>query len=422
MSLRVSPKLGAYLGLAGLGLLGGLLTGRSELVALAAPFLIAIWLGLALARRPEVSLRLAAERERALEGEDLKVELELVPAASIPRLDVQLELPRELASREPEGRVVIHLPGARRLQRALHCRRWGVHELGSVHLRAADRFGFLFHEATLERRIPIRVYPRPEAVRSLLQPLETQVYAGNEVARSRGDGIEFADIRAFVPGDRVRRVNWRASARRRELHVNDLHPERNADLVIFLDTFSELRGSGRSSLDLAVRAAAALAIRYLERRDRVGLIGFGGTLRWLLPAMGLRQLYRIVDALLDTEIALSYAWKGIEVIPVRTLPPEALLVALSPLLDERAVTALLDLRGRGFDLAVVEVSPLPFVQPGRTEVEKLAYSLWRMEREALRHRYQRLGVPVAVWDEEAPLPVALEEVRTFRRYARHYRA
>ena len=47
------------------------------------------------------------------------------------------------------------------------------------------------------------------------------------MARAKGDGIEFADIRPFVPGDRVRRINWRASARRPGLWVNESHPERN---------------------------------------------------------------------------------------------------------------------------------------------------------------------------------------------------
>ena len=60
--------------------------------------------------------------------------------------------------------------------------------------------------------------------------------------RSRADGLEFADTRAFVPGDRLRSVNWRASARRGELIVNERHPDRNADVVLFLDSFAEARG------------------------------------------------------------------------------------------------------------------------------------------------------------------------------------
>ena len=141
-------------------------------------------------------------------------------------------------------------------------------------------------------------------------------------------------------------------------------------------------------------------------------------LNWLLPATGMTQLYRIVDSLLDTEIVLNYAWKDLDVIPRRTLPPKALVIALTPLLDERAAGALIDLRARGFDLAIVEISPIPFVEPGRQELQLLAYDIWKLRRDALRGQYERAGVPVAVWNDDVPLVAALEEVRAFRRYAR----
>ena len=86
------------------------------------------------------------------------------------------------------------------------------------------------------------------------------------------------------------------------------------------------------------------------------------------------------------------------ILPVRTLPPQALVLALTPLLDERAVRALLDLRARGFDLAVIEISPVPFVDAGRPASSTTSrYRLWLLRREALRARYLRLGVPVVEW-------------------------
>ena len=130
------------------------------------------------------------------------------------------------------------------------------------------------------------------------------------------------------------------------------------------------------------------------------------------------QLYRIADALLDTEIRLNYAWKDIHVLPPRTLPPQALVIALSPLLDDRAARALLDLRARGFDLVVVEISPEPFLAEPESEVERLGRRLWSLKRDALRGRFAAAGVPVASWDDERPLAQALEEVTTFRRSAR----
>jgi uncharacterized protein (DUF58 family) len=252
--------------------------------------------------------------------------------------------------------------------------------------------------------------------------MATQPFTGNEVARVKGEGLEFADLRGFAPGDRVRSINWRASARRTELVVNERHPERNADVILFLDSFAEARVGARSTLDLAVRATSTLASRYLERRDRVGLVSFGGILRWLVPGMGSAQRYRIVDSLLETEIVFNYAWKDVSIIPARTLPPQALVLAITPLLDERSVTALLDLRARGYDLAVVEISPEPFAEPGETEADRLAHRLWLLHRDELRSRYERLGVAVATWDEDVSLDALLEGVRAFRRHARLARA
>jgi uncharacterized protein (DUF58 family) len=201
-----------------------------------------------------------------------------------------------------------------------------------------------------------------------------------------------------------------------------MRPERNADVVIFVDTFSDVRENPKApygtTLDVGVRAAAALAGAYLRRHDRVGLIGFGGTLRWLRPEMGERQLYRVAEALLDTEATFSYAWKGLEVIPRQTLPAKSLVVALTPLLDGRSLTALLDLRGRGHDLSVIEVSPLPFVRPGRRESERLAYHLWEMERDAMRARFLALGVPVVTWRRGEPIEASLAAAAAFRREAR----
>ena len=115
---------------------------------------------------------------------------------------------------------------------------------------------------------------------------------------------------------------------------------------------------------------------------------------------------------------LSYYWKEIDVIPRRTLPPSALVIALTPLLDGRSVNALLDLRARGFDLAVVDVSPVPFTRAPKGELDRLAYRIWKLRRDALRARYERAGVAVAEWRAGVPLQVVLEEVSEFRRYAR----
>ena len=421
MTRTDSPRLVVYAGLAAIGLVAGLAVGRVELVALAAPFALAAAVGAALAREPQLIGTLALDRERALEGEDVRATLEVSGGDDASRLDVLLPLPDELRERDRRNPAGVRA-GAGHVELTLRCDRWGAFRIGPALVRARDALAFHTWEATLGAGRPLRVYPSVETMRSLLEPLETQVYVGNQVSRTRGDGIEFADIREWHPGDRLRRVNWRASARRGELWVNEQHPERNTDIVLFLDTFTDARLGMRGTLDLTVRAAASLAHRYLQRKDRVGVVSFGGFVSWLLPASGTRQLYRIVDSLLQMGIVLSFATKNLDVLPPRTLPPRALVLALTPLLDSRSTAALLDLRARGFDLVVVEVSPVPFVKPFGDDVSTLSYRLWSLSREAQRGQFEWAGIPIVSWTDGEALDAVLEEVRAFRRYARPVRA
>jgi uncharacterized protein (DUF58 family) len=434
---RPAPKIAAYAGVAAVALLAGLALGRPEPIAVAAPLAVLVVAGLAAARDPELEVDATADRDRAIVGDQVTVEVRLRADRAVDRLELLLVVPPGLEG--PGGRsgrpwaAAVRLAAGeeRTVAVTLGCRRWGAYRLGDLHLRAHDRFRLLTWEQRLDLRAPLKVFPEPQALRSLVRPLETQVSTGNQVSRHRGEGIEFADIRPFLPGDRPRSINWRATARRGAPWVNERHPERTTDVVLFLDSFVDVHGGRGSTLDVAVGAAASLAAAYLRRRDRVGLVGFGGFVQWLQPGSGQAALYRLLDTLMETQVFATVAWKGIRHLPPRTLPPKALIVALTPLLDERAVAALFDLLARGYDLAVVEVSPpagAPSVggrgsgglkrRPPGGQWEPLARRLWALERDTLRHRYQRLGAAVVEWTEDTHLQQVLLEIEACRRHAR----
>ena len=417
MTTRATPRLTGYACLAALGLLGGVGLRRPELVALAAPFALLLALGLQ-GREPSIRSSFSVAAERALEGDEVAAELVLRAEQDVERLEVRLALPNGVELVEPVLPLALRLRAGEERVLGLRLRgRWGSWALGDVRLRSRDRYGLQVFERRLERPHRLRLVARAETMRALLSPADTQAATGSEVARTRGEGIEFADTRPFTAGDRLRSVNWRASARQEALVVNERRPERNADLVIFLDSFSDA-GGGDGILARAVRAAMAVAEPHLRRRDRVGLVSFGGTLRWLEPGSGNLQRYRLVDALLETQAFFSYAWKDVNVIPPKTLPPRSLVVAITPLLDPRSVNALLDLARRRFDLAVIEI-PWDEGAPGNVEpVDELARRLWMLQRQNLRARLAELGVAVSSWSAARPLDVVLEEVRSFRRHAR----
>ncbi len=422
MTRRPSAKIAAYVGVAALALLAGLALGRPELVAVAAPLAVLVVAGLAGARDPELAAEVTVDRERALVDDQVTVTLALRAGTRVERLEVLLVVPPGMdgpdgASRTWATAVALAAGEERALAIQLTCRRWGAYWLGDVHLRAHDRFRLFTWERHLDRHAPLKVFPVPETLRSLVRPAETLVSTGSHVAPQRGDGIEFADLRPFLPGDRPRSINWRATARRGGLMVNQRHPERATDVVLFLDSFLDVHGPTGSTLDRAVGAAASLAAAYLRQRDRVGLVTFGGFVQWLQPGGGQTALYRLLDTLMETQVFATAAWKGIRHLPPRTLPAKALIVALTPLVDERGVAALFDLLARGYDLAVVDISPLTQAGPGGGDWGGLAQRLWALERETLRHRYQRLGAAVVEWPDALHLQQVLLEVEACRRRA-----
>jgi uncharacterized protein (DUF58 family) len=420
MKRALAPRVRGLAALTGAGLVAALAAGRPELAILTLPFVLLLGVGLAQSGEPRLSARLTLDRTRVLEGQSVKAELEL-------RNDGERSVALELVvsgtahlTLEPPGPLLLRLAAGsqERVELSISAERWGAHRLGPVAVRACDPLGLVVWAGRIGSPVTLRVFPHQQRLRELVAPLRTQPFLGTHVARARGDGIEFADVRQFSPGDRVRQVNWRVTARRGVLHVTERHPEYASDVVLLLDTFEEARDAGGGTLDDAVRATASLAQAFLARRDRVALVDFGGTLTWLEPAFGTRQLYRIIDSLLASEIAFSYAWRGAASIPARVLPPAALIVAVTPLLDERSLHLLLDLRSRGRDLTVIEVSPLSLVPAGPSGADQLAHRLWQLQREAVRSRLRALGIGVGVWSSEIPLAPVLEEVSAFRRSAR----
>ena len=421
--IRPAPKLVAYATIGTIFLVTALVLGRVEPAEIGIVFLAAVIVGLLAAGLPRQRLSARLDRDATFEDEPVNVELEVRSPTGVPWLELTVPATRGLqgALGDTAGALALDQDARRRLPIRIVPRRWGIFKVGPFGMRAHDSLGFFTFESELSEPLTLRVFPREERVARAIRPIETQLYSGDEVSKHKGEGIEFAGVRPFAAGDRVRRINWPVSTRMQKLHINEAHPERNADVILFLDTFSELASRQGSTLLTAVRATASIARHYLRHRDRVGLVAFGGTLRWQLPDMGIRQAYRILDALLRTDAMLSYAWKGIEVIPPQTLPPKALVIAISPLLDDRTVSALLDLRGRGFDVAVVEVSPRPFLDPPRTEDDRLAYRLWLLKRQGVRDGLWSAGMPVTEWTEEQPLVAALQEVERFRRFGRNLR-
>lgn len=419
MIRSLSPRIPASLALVGVWAIAALLSGRAELVVLAVPFVVLIAVGLLSCPQPRIDATIELDKARLIEREGTRVGVVLRNRAHSP-VELEVALARTaLLEVEPAEltRLVLAPRATAELEFTVRARRWGAHRVGPLMVRARDRLGIVSWTGPFGPSLTVKAFPREQRLRRLAAPLHTRSFFGANVARSAGSGIEFADLGPLAVGDPVRHINWRATAKHGHLYTTRRHPERAGELVLLLDTFAEARDPNGGTLDAAVRAAATLTRAHLARRDRVALVDFGGTLQWLEPGSGVIALYRIIDALVASEVAFSYAWREARTIPRRVLPPGALVIAISPLLDERSLRLIAELRSQGRDLIVLEVSPVAHTAPAVSAADAVAFRLWKLHREAVRARLRALGVAVAVWDDRETLASALEEVSSFRRSA-----
>jgi uncharacterized protein (DUF58 family) len=392
-----------------LGLLAAILTGHAALVLLAAPALGALAL-MPRRRPPAPDVTVTLSGARCFEGEEVTVTATIGMPGGQPLDEITAELmpaPQVELVSGAAAQVFLH-EGRVAASWVVRPGRWGRYPPGAVLARA----GLGAAEVLIRTEPdPLEVFPRPARMRPRLVPAELLRRIGEHTGRAVGAGTEFAGLRPYQPGDQLRDVNRAVSIRRGQLHVNQRAAERAADLVIMIDAFGPAEGAvADRTLDLAVHGAATLAAAYLRVSDRAGVVVLGGALRWLGPAHGDRQFYRIAELLLQARYD-SWVTPDLDRIPRTALPPGTLAVVFSPLLDPRGLAALTDLRRRGFPLIVVDTLRDEPPAVARPADAGLALRLWRLDRAATRSALRALGVPVLPWTDDAELDSVLAPLR-----------
>src|SRR5213078_2586183 len=136
----------------------------------------------------------------------------------------------------------------------------------------------------------------------------SDVMAGAYLSVFKGRGMEFDEVRPYVPGDDVRTIDWNVTARTGETHVKRFVEERELTVMLLVDvSASQDFGSGRrSKLEAAVELSALLALSAVENGDKVGMLLFHeGADLYIPPRKGGKHALRIVREVLARGQRLS---------------------------------------------------------------------------------------------------------------------
>lgn len=237
--------------------------------------------------------------------------------------------------------------------------RRGTYELGPVSMLFTDPLGLFEFPRTLPTESRLTVVPNPLRVEGLsiwsTGSLGEHQFEG---VGAKGSGIEFHGIREYKPGDELRRVHWRSTARHGQLNVIEFEHSRAEDTIIAVDLKrGTVRGRGRfSTLEYAVRIAAdvadqAVSIGSLVRLACAGLVGPAAS-----PARGRDQLYTILDALAGAEADQEQPLSEVLSSRMDTIVHGADVICITSAVDEGLEQCAQYLRPAGVTLQLILVT------------------------------------------------------------------
>jgi uncharacterized protein (DUF58 family) len=383
----------------------GLLLGRIDFALLALPLIVA--LARSRERRPARS-EVATATLTLVESDDTKVDFIFTIEAPA---GVEAIVVRSIVLGGEARETVLAAPMSRDVTGRVPLLHSGPQELVRFEYRfiGADAGTISLPEVPL---VASRVVAPPRAmVAWLALPPRLRGLTGSHESARVGDGGDLRDVHPFASGDRLRRIDWKATARHAQ-NAADLYVRRTAALsdatvLIVLDSRDDVgeqvaewsRNSaavkGVSALDVAREAASSLAAGYIHAGDRVGFQDLSSGSRIIAHGGGsrhLRLLLRAIEVTRPSTVAFRHQRPPI-------VPAGALVYLLSSLLGDEAVRFALRWRITGHRVIVVDV--LPAARFARTtREERLAYRIVMMERDDRISTLRAHGVELLRWPED----------------------
>ncbi len=251
--------------------------------------------------RPLFAVRKCQEKLSLGDANEVLIQLENLSNVPL-RIEVIDEAPLQFQLRDFKMRTQVAAGGSQVLRYQLRPVERGAYEFGAINTFSATVLGLLQRRQKFTEPHQVAVYPSYIQLRryQLLAISDRLQEIGIKRLRRRGQSTEFDQIREYVVGDDIRTLNWKASARRNQLMVNQYVDERSQQVYNLIDKGRSMKMpfDGLRLIDYAVNASLVLSHVAISKSDKAGLITFADRISGLVPAQRqAHQMHRLQEAL-----------------------------------------------------------------------------------------------------------------------------
>jgi uncharacterized protein (DUF58 family) len=302
-----------------------------------------------------VTRRMYPPRSFGGENIDVTVRIQNDSIENIDELQLKDQIPESLKVESGSEAVTISMRPYEETQiwYCISAPKRGTYVLGPMSFRIKDMLGFHENSGEIATLDELSVLPKLER----LGPIELRArrvgpWPGSIPSRKIGPGTEFFELRNYLPGDDLRRINWKASAKSGRLIANEFEGEQVTDVLVVVDcsegTMSRLFDFDVTELEVSL--AASLCAQLIHQGNRVGLSVYSAVRTWVDPGFGKRQLLRLVNSLAVVtpgiaSVPLKYA---VESVIVSVVPARSVIIFISPLMGDETIDLIEDLTAKGY--------------------------------------------------------------------------
>jgi len=297
----------------------------------------------------------ALDRVQAHVGDQLRATYTLRSTARLPKLWLEVHNPCSLPVPLPGRAISLGPRGERSWVARVPLRRRGHFRIDPLVVRTGDPFGFFEATAAVGHGQTLIVYPRLEPIpRWRLHAVSLEGSRSLPVRTQQTTPLA-TTVRPYAPGDAFNRIHWPTTARMGEIQVKEFDLEQTADVWLFVDLQRSVQ-AGRgddATIEVAVRAAAAIAERAIAENRAVAITTNGAHHTSLPPDRGPRQRQKILRLLaaIDGDGSVPLVETLVAGLPALRRGMSAVIV--TPSIDPTWVRPLATLRPRGVGCQVV---------------------------------------------------------------------
>ena len=394
---------------------------RPDLLVIGSPlFVVAIW---SLLTRPRgaPTVTAAIGRRRLREGQATTTRYSVTAPPGASEVSVSSTATPWVETRPAYGTALQEVDDASPVTSVdvtVRMTRWGQHLVGPATVGALSSWGAYQWGPATTSPWTVEVLPAAAIFSGNAPMPHPHGLVGIDRAARPGAGSEFASIRPFQLGDRLRRIHWPSSLRSEGLNVTATYADNDSQVIVVIDARNDIgvsRGidATPSSLDATVRAAAALCEHHARRGDRVGLqVTQARRPLVVRPGTGMQHLRRMLAVMARIEPGGADDERSDARMRIDA---GAVVLMCSPLISTIPMQRAVALTRRGLVLVVVDTLPhnvehhVDPADPDR-ETTELAWRIRLLERSADIRSITHAGVPVVDWRGPGSLDQVLRDV------------